>query len=147
MLADAEEQTVGRLDRYEARWLPIVRKYDGMQVGEGRAGGWLAGCLCRRAGRQARSVEPGEAQTALMPPAPTRIHQLNCRCANLDAQIITRLPADGAGGLAVARYFLYGQGNLTSALQAALDVPALQRHIEDTRAELLQVLAAVLGMG
>lgn len=78
-------------------------------------------------------------------------------CANLDVQILARLPTllsgDASGALALARHYLLGEGSLEGALEAAmgLDVPGLQRRINETRGALLQSIvrlrgtAAVLG--
>lgn len=84
------------------------------------------------------------------PPVPHPL--VTHRCANLEDQIITRLPAAlpnpaaAAKAVAVASYLLRGQGSLEGVLQVALglDVAGLQRRINDTRAELVQVRATVL---
>jgi hypothetical protein len=84
-----------------------------------------------------------------------------CRCVNLEAQIISRLPsaisnpADAAKALAVAQYYLYDAsasstgsgssdqsgGGVEAVLLAAFDfdVAALLQRINSTRQELLQV--------
>lgn len=126
-----------RLRRVRRRWCSA---WDGAlaaslwmpQAPAGRAAAVPSAC-CRR--RRPACFHPSP-PTSLPP----------CSCANLDAQILTRLPdlisdpGAAAGALALARYYLLGSGNLTAALQAAagLDVPALQRRIEGARAELLQ---------
>ncbi|KAL4425271.1 hypothetical protein ABPG75_009287 [Micractinium tetrahymenae] len=77
-------------------------------------------------------------------------------CANLESQVVTRLPglisdpADSAKALALARYYLLGEGGDVEAVLLAafgFDAPDVLRQINTTREDLLQDVVRPFTLG
>ncbi|PRW34091.1 urea ABC transporter permease subunit [Chlorella sorokiniana] len=158
-LADADEQTVGRLARLRTDYMPSVRKYDKIRVAVLYTIFSLACALALLLllaeifnyplglkVTMALALLYMALCFALVAALTVGLKVGNDGCVNLEDQIVLRIPdalsnpADAAKALAVARYYLFGVGDVDSLLQDAFgfDLHQVQQQINDTRVQLLQ---------
>ncbi|KAI7843414.1 hypothetical protein COHA_002892 [Chlorella ohadii] len=158
-LEDADDQTVGRLSNLRADYMPTVRKYDKIRVAVLYTIFSLACALAlllllAEIFNYPLGLKVTVALAllvmalcfALVTALTVVLKVGNDGCVNLEDQILLRIPdalsrpEDAAEALAVARYYLFGVGDVDGLLQDAFgfDVEQVQQQINDTRAQLLE---------